>query len=51
MKTLTYIGGAMFLLGICCGSLPWAAALVLIGGSLAVIGGMYMEEEGNYDRF
>lgn len=50
MKTLMYIGGAMFLLGICCGSLPWAAALVLIGGSLAAIGGMYMEE-ADYDRF
>ena len=44
MKTMAYIGGLMFLVGICCGSIAWAAALVVIGGSLAAIGGMYMEE-------
>lgn len=52
MKAMTLIGAGMFLVGICCGSLVWAAALVVIGGSLAAIGGMYMEEEGSYcDRF
>lgn len=44
MKKLMYTGAGMFLLGICCGSIGWAAALVVIGGSLAAIGGMYMEE-------
>ena len=50
MKKLMYTGAGMFLLGMCCGSLWWAAAMVVIGGSLAAIGGMYMED-ADYDRF
>ena len=44
MKTMAYLGGLMFLVGICCGSLGWAAILVIGGGAMAAIGGMYMEE-------
>lgn len=52
MKAMTLIGAGMFLAGICCGSIVWAAALVVGGGAMAAIGGMYMEEEGSYcDRF
>jgi len=44
MKAMAMVGGLMFLVGICCGSLVWAAALVVGGGAMAAIGGMYMEE-------
>ena len=44
MKAMAMAGGLMFLVGICCGSLGWAAILVIGGGAMAAIGGMYMEE-------
>lgn len=44
-KVMAMIGGAAFLVGICCGSIGWAAVLVVGGGTLAAIGGMYMEDE------
>ena len=50
MKTLRYTGCGLFLLGMCCGSIAWAAALVVGGGAMAAIGGMYMED-ADYDRF
>ena len=52
MKAMTLIGAGMFLVGICCGSIGWAAILVIGGGAMAALGGMYMGEEENYcDRF
>lgn len=45
MRTMMMIGAGMFLVGICCGSIWWAAALVIGGGAMAAIGGTYMEEE------
>lgn len=44
MKTVAVIGGIMFLLGICSGSLPWAAFLVVVGGSMCAFGCSYCEE-------
>lgn len=44
-KAMAYIGGAAFLIGICCSSIWWAAALVIVGGSMAAIGCMYGIEE------
>lgn len=44
-KMMAMAGGAAFLVGICCGSIGWAAVLVVGGGTLAAIGGMYMDDE------
>ena len=52
MKAMTLIGAGMFLVGICCVSIAWAAALVVGGGAMAALCGMYRGEEENYcDRF
>lgn len=48
-KAMAYIGGAAFLIGICCSSIVWAACLVTAGGSMAAIGCMYgLEDENEY---
>lgn len=43
MKTMAYIGGLLFLVGICCGSIGWAAILVIGGGAMCVIGNKEVE--------
>lgn len=48
-KAMAYIGGLMFLVGVCCGSIPWAAILVVGGGSMCAVGCMYgLEDENEY---
>lgn len=43
MKAMAYIGGLMFLVGICCGSISWAAILVISGGAMCAIGNKEVE--------
>ena len=43
MKAMTLIGGLMFLVGICCGSIGWAAILVIGGGAMCAIGNKEVE--------
>lgn len=50
-KAMAYIGGLMFLIGVCCGSIPWAAALVVGGGSMCAFGCTYGLEEDNDEYY
>ena len=44
---MAMVGGLMFLVGICTGSLPWAAALIT--ASAALMGTGYMK--GEFDAY
>lgn len=43
MKAMAMVGGLMFLVGICCGSIGWAAILVIGGGVMCAIGNVEVE--------
>ena len=43
MKAMAIVGGLMFLVGICCGSIGWAAILVIVGGAMCAIGNKEVE--------
>ena len=43
MKAMAMTGGLMFLVGICCGSIGWAAILVIVGGAMCAIGNKEVE--------
>lgn len=43
MKAMAMVGGLMFLVGICCGSIGWAAILVIVGGAMCAIGNKEVE--------
>ena len=43
MKAVAMVGGLMFLVGICCGSIGWAAILVICGGAMCAIGNKEVE--------
>ena len=43
MKAMAVVGGLMFLVGICCGSIGWAAILVIVGGAMCAIGNKEVE--------
>lgn len=43
MKAIAMVGGLMFLIGISCSSIGWAAILVIGGGAMCVIGNVEVE--------